>query len=57
LKREKEANLEGTNRVYMDTKRAEARVAECTEQVRTLSIDRTNIGEDRIQGSEIGVNV
>ena len=27
----------------MDTKRAEARVAECTDQVRTLTIDRTNI--------------
>ncbi len=27
----------------MDTKRAEARVAECTDQIRTLSIDRTNI--------------
>jgi chromosome segregation protein len=31
------------NRVYMDTKRAEARVTECTDQIRTLSIDRTNI--------------
>ena len=27
----------------MDTKRAEARVAECTDQIRTLSIDRTNL--------------
>ena len=27
----------------MDTKRAETRVAECTDQVRTLTIDRTNI--------------
>ncbi|WAC04742.1 MAG: chromosome segregation protein SMC [Methanoregula sp.] len=43
LKKEKETNLETINRVYMDTKRAEGRVAECTEQVRTLSIDRTNI--------------
>ena len=43
LKKEKETNLEAVNRVYMDTKRAESRVAECSEQVRTLSIDRTNI--------------
>jgi chromosome segregation protein len=43
LRKEKEANLEAINRVYMDTKRAEARVAECTDQIRTLSIDRTNI--------------
>ena len=43
LKKEKETNLEGINRVYMDTKRAEARVAECTDQIRTLTIDRTNI--------------
>ena len=43
LRREKETNLEAINRVYMDTKRAEARVAECTDQIRTLTIDRTNI--------------
>ncbi|NMB79731.1 MAG: chromosome segregation protein SMC [Methanomicrobiales archaeon] len=43
LRKEKEANLETINRVYMDTKRAETRVAECTDQVRTLTIDRTNI--------------
>lgn len=43
LRKEKETNLEAINRVYMDTKRAEARVAECTDQIRTLSIDRTNI--------------
>ncbi len=43
LRREKEGNLEAINRVYMDTKRAEARVAECTDQIRTLTIDRTNI--------------
>jgi chromosome segregation protein len=42
-RKDKEANLEAINRVYMDTKRAEARVAECTDQIRTLSIDRTNI--------------
>jgi chromosome segregation protein len=43
LRKEKETNLEAINRVYMDTKRAESRVAECTDQIRTLSIDRTNI--------------
>ena len=43
LRKEKEDNLETINRVYMDTKRAEARVAECTDQMRTLTIDRTNI--------------
>lgn len=43
LRKEKETNLEAINRIYMDTKRAEARVAECTDQIRTLSIDRTNI--------------
>jgi chromosome segregation protein len=43
LRKEKEGNLETINRVYMDTKRAETRVAECSDQIRTLSIDRTNI--------------
>jgi chromosome segregation protein len=43
LRKEKETNLESISRVYMDTKRAEARVAECTDQIRTLSIDRTNL--------------
>jgi chromosome segregation protein len=42
-RKEKETNLEAISRIYMDTKRAEARVAECTDQIRTLSIDRTNI--------------
>lgn len=43
LKKEKEDNLEAINRVYVDSKRAETRVAECTDQIRTLTIDRTNI--------------
>jgi len=43
LKKEKEAGLEIINRIYVDTKRAETRVAECTGQIRTLTIDRTNI--------------
>ncbi|MDD1697187.1 MAG: chromosome segregation protein SMC [Methanoregula sp.] len=46
LRKEKETNLEAINRIYMDTKRAEARVAECTDQIRTLSIDRTNLAMD-----------
>ena len=43
LKKEKETNLEVINRVYVDSKRAETKVAECTDQIRTLTIDRTNI--------------
>ena len=43
LKKDKEANLESINRVFADTKRAETRVAELSDQIRTLSIDRTNI--------------
>ena len=43
LRKEKETGLEVISRVYMDTKRAEARVTECTDQIRTLSIDRTNL--------------
>jgi chromosome segregation protein len=42
-KKEKEENGETLNRIYMDLKRAEERVRECTEQVRTLSIDRANL--------------
>jgi len=43
LRKEKETNLEAINRIYMDTKRSETRVAECTDQIRSLTIDRTNI--------------
>jgi len=43
LRKEKETNLEAINRTYLDAKRSEARVAECTDQIRSLSIDRTNI--------------
>ncbi|MDD1678214.1 MAG: chromosome segregation protein SMC, partial [Methanomicrobiales archaeon] len=42
-KREKEENGETLNRIYMDLKRAEQRVKECTDLVRTLSIDRANL--------------
>ncbi len=53
LRKEKEANLETINRVYMDTKRAEARVAECTDQIRTLSIrpDKYRHGDRRNPGA------
>jgi chromosome segregation protein len=43
LKKEKEANLEGLNRVFVDMKRAETRVTECTRAVREMTIDRTNL--------------
>ena len=43
LRKDKESNLEAINRVFADTKRAEARVAELSDQIRTLTIDRTNI--------------
>jgi len=43
LKKDKEGNLEAINRIYLDTKRAETRVQELTDQIRTLTIDRTNI--------------
>lgn len=41
--KEKEGNLEEINRIYLDLKRAEAKVTECTQSVRTLSIDRANL--------------
>ncbi|TAJ43525.1 chromosome segregation protein SMC [Methanofollis fontis] len=43
LKKEKEGNLEGINRAYLDEKRAAERAVQCTDQVRTLSIDRANL--------------
>lgn len=43
LRDEKTDNLEQLKRLFMDSKRAETRVAECTEQVRGLSIDRSNL--------------
>jgi chromosome segregation protein len=42
-KQEKGTGLETLNRVYMDSKRAEARVAESTEKIRNLGIDRANL--------------
>ncbi|NYT05608.1 MAG: chromosome segregation protein SMC [Methanomicrobiales archaeon] len=43
LKQEKETNLDQIKKVYMDSKRAETRVAELSDAIRTLSIDRSNI--------------
>ena len=36
-------NLEAVQRVYMDSRRAEAKVEECAGQIRNLSIDRANL--------------
>jgi chromosome segregation protein len=43
LKQEKEENLESGKRIYMDSKRAESRVNDTGEQIRTMSIDRANL--------------
>ncbi len=43
LKKEKEASLEGINRTYIDQKRAETRIAECSQGIREMNIDRTNL--------------
>jgi chromosome segregation protein len=43
LGKEKEGNLEEINRIYLDQKRAEAKVTEGTQAIRTLSIDRANL--------------
>lgn len=42
-KKEKEKNQEDLNRIYLDLKRAETRVKECTDLIRNLSIDRANL--------------
>jgi len=52
-RKEKETNLETINRVYMDTKRAEARVEECTGQIRALTIDRTNIAMEVAEAKSV----
>ncbi|MCK9298931.1 MAG: chromosome segregation protein SMC [Methanoculleus sp.] len=43
LKVSRDENLEAVQRVYMDSKRAEAKVEECAGQIRNLSIDRANL--------------
>ena len=42
-RKEKEANLEGMNRSFVDQKRAEGRITECTTAIREMTIDRTNL--------------
>jgi chromosome segregation protein len=46
IRHEKEEQGELLNRIYLDLKRAEQRVKECTDLVRTLSIDRANLSMD-----------
>jgi len=43
LKNEKEEANENLNKIYLDLKRAETRVKECTDLIRTLNIDRSNL--------------
>ncbi len=43
LKISRDENLEAVQRVYMDSRRAEAKVEECAGQIRNLSIDRANL--------------
>ena len=43
LKTSRDENLEAAQRVYMDSRRAEAKVEECAGQIRNLSIDRANL--------------
>ncbi len=43
LKASLEENAGAVQRVYMDSRRAEAKVQECTESLRSLSIDRSNL--------------
>jgi len=42
-KKEKETVLEGLSRTYIDQKRAETRITECTQAIREMTIDRTNL--------------
>lgn len=39
----RDENLEAIQRVYMDSRRAEAKVEDCVVQIRDLSIDRANL--------------
>ena len=43
LQKDKEVNLESVTRNYLDTKRAETRIGECSDAIRNLNIDRTNL--------------
>jgi chromosome segregation protein len=56
--KEKEANLESLNRVFIDQKRAEGRITECSQAIREMNIDRTNMAMEaataRAQAEKIG---
>ncbi len=43
LRAGRDENLEAIQRIYMDSRRAEAKVEDCAAQIRTLSIDRANL--------------
>ncbi|NLZ29308.1 MAG: chromosome segregation protein SMC, partial [Methanomicrobiales archaeon] len=43
LTAERDENLGAIQRVYMDSRRAEAKVEDCAAQIRTLAIDRANL--------------
>jgi chromosome segregation protein len=43
LRKEKEGNLEAINRIFMDAKRAEGMLAQCTDSIRAFTIDRANL--------------
>lgn len=43
LKTSRDENLEAIQRIYMDTRRAGAKVEDCAAQIRDLSIDRANL--------------
>lgn len=43
FRKDKEGNLEAINRTFVDLKRSETRVGECSQSIRELGIDRTNL--------------
>ncbi|MBP2133933.1 chromosome segregation protein [Methanomicrobium sp. W14] len=43
LSREKETKKESIQKIFLDSRRAESRVAEITDKIRDLSIDRSNL--------------
>jgi len=61
LEKDRDSNLESINRFYVDMKRAEGRVAEITQAVREMNIDRTNLAMEaataRAQVEKIGLEI
>ena len=43
LRKEKEGNLESINRIFLDAKRAEGALAQCSDSIRAFTIDRANL--------------